>query len=37
MLVDTGVQTTFYNADLTNEDGEYTIEGQMSFGAAPLN
>jgi plastocyanin len=37
MLIDIGVQKTFYNADLTTEDGEYAIEGRMSFGAAPLN
>lgn len=37
MQVETGLQTTFYNADLTDGDGEYFVQGNMSFSAAPLN
>lgn len=37
IVVPTGVQKTFYNADLTNEDGTYSVVGKMSFSAAPLN
>jgi plastocyanin len=37
IVMDTGVQTTFYNADATDSDGEYVVEGRLSFSAAPLN
>ena len=37
LIVDESVQKTFYNADLTDEDGVYSIEGNMSFSTAPLN
>ncbi|WP_299622475.1 hypothetical protein [uncultured Tateyamaria sp.] len=37
MVIETGVQKTFYNKDLTNDDGTYSVEGKMSFSAAPLN
>ena len=37
MVIDDTVQKTFYNADLTNEDGVFTVEGSMSFSSAPLN
>lgn len=37
MVIDDTVQKTFYNADLTNEDGVYTVEGSMSFSSAPLD
>lgn len=37
MVIDDTVQKTFYNADVTSEDGTYTVEGSMSFSSAPLN
>lgn len=36
MLIEEGVQKTFYNADVVGEDGLYSIEGRMSFSTAPL-
>ncbi|GGX52001.1 hypothetical protein GCM10007385_20830 [Tateyamaria omphalii] len=38
MIVDQNVQTTFYDADaVSEEDGSYLVEGNMSFGEAPLD
>ena len=37
MIIDESVEKTFYNADLTNEDGAFTVEGSMSFSLAPLD
>ncbi len=37
MTIETGVQKTFYDKDSEIVDGEYQVEGRMSFAAAPLN
>lgn len=37
MVIDDTVQKTFFNADMTDDDGAYTVEGSMSFSSAPLN
>ncbi|WP_299045971.1 hypothetical protein [uncultured Tateyamaria sp.] len=38
MVVDETVQTTFYDADnLSEEDGSYLVQGNISFADAPLD
>mmetsp|Transcript_22396 Transcript_22396/g.35979 ORF Transcript_22396/g.35979 Transcript_22396/m.35979 type:complete len:116 (-) Transcript_22396:2411-2758(-) len=37
VVIETGVQKTFYNKDLKDGDGNYSVEGKMSFSDAPLN
>ncbi|WP_299614759.1 hypothetical protein [uncultured Tateyamaria sp.] len=38
MVMEQGVQTTFYDADaVSEEDGSFLVEGNLSFGAAPLD
>lgn len=38
MIVEQGVQTTFYDADaVSEEDGSFLVEGNLSFAAAPLD
>lgn len=38
MLIEQGVQTTFYDADaVSEEDGSFLVEGRMSFADAPLD
>lgn len=37
MVIEEGVQMNFFNADVTDETGTFTIEGSVSFSSAPLN
>lgn len=36
-VIGSGVQKTFYNKDLTDENGAYVIQGNMSYSDAPLD
>ena len=37
LLVDDGVQKTFYSKDSEADDGTFGVEGRMSYSDAPLN
>jgi plastocyanin len=37
IVVEPGMQKTFYNKDLTDEAGEYLVEGNMSLAPPPIN
>ncbi|MEP2889574.1 hypothetical protein [Tateyamaria sp.] len=37
LLIDDGVQKTFYNTASEGEDGVFLVEGKMSYSNAPLN
>jgi len=37
MVIDGGVEKSFYNKDMTDENGAYLVGGEVSFSTAPLN